>query len=409
MSFVEPSFEDAQRQLADWSTKLAVITRNANELSEAEATKRIRNRLRDGTYTGLTRDKAGAAVQSLRDLMDDYLVLAHIVELANQQIKGGLFDLQSVRAAKVMALLNGPSVALPAVHVPLAQRGLLTQADSGAKTTPAAVLAAMETAFTLANDIFAAIDSAETALGQKEQAMRAQAAGLAQRLVKLNLDPAQIPPLTGNVDLTNPLERLDGLGAYQRSLDALAAQLDTLEKQRAQVGQALAAARARITELATMRTAFESAQTEAQDKFGSPPLSGLPAITQAALDDKAVWLDGLENNLALGRFAAVLAGVRNVDAALDDLAARATAQLAQARKDLDVLDDVRGRFKALRAKAAAVASGTLNPDLATLEQVIAAAFKARPIPLAQLQTNVSKYEVALRVPAVQPATVKTPA
>jgi hypothetical protein len=243
MALTESSFAQAQQQLATWSERLAVITRNANELSEAEATKRVRNRLREGGYSGQTQEQANMAVQSLRDLMDYYLMLAQVIEQANQEMKGGLFELQSARAAKVMALLNAPSVALPRVNVPLSQRGLLTQEESATKAKPAEVLAAMEALFVRANDIFTTIDSAAADMAHKEQAMRGKTTALAGRMVALALDPAQIPPFETQVDSGNPLESLAALAGYQHLLEGLETQVAALESQHNAVVQALPAAR----------------------------------------------------------------------------------------------------------------------------------------------------------------------
>jgi hypothetical protein len=91
-----------------------------------------------------------------------------------------------------------------------------------------------------------------------------------------------------------------------------------------------------------------------------------------------------------------------VNAAIDTLEALGGAQLAKARTDLDTLDDVRGRFKALRAKAALMSLYSSTPELLAQEAEIAAAFRARPIALATLLTLIKSYEVAMRRPVAQP-------
>jgi len=386
---------DVAQLLSDWQNRLAVVTRNANDLFEAEYSKRIRNRLRDGRYTGTTAERAGVAVRNLTALMDDYLVLARVIEEAAEANRGGFFEAREVTEDKVLALLEGESVALPSVHVPLPKRDLLTAADAAQRATPAELLAAMQDAFAEARDILAAIDTAETQLATAMEEMRRAYAGLQERAQSLGA-AAELTQIAPVLDGADPLRAAGLIAARQREMAAWAAKLDELVKQRDEATAGVERARAAIAEIEASLQRRDDSIAKVREVFGVEP-TVTASVDEATLAELHSWAASLDKTLAEQRWSAVLMGLKRLDAAI--AAARATADkaLAATCSELDKMDDLRARFKALRFKAQALRErSTLDAgELDALEQAISAAFKARPVVLASLQQQVKGYEQRL--------------
>src|SRR5215469_5525520 len=135
------------------------------DLYQAESTKIIRARLKDSVngYVGVTREKAAPAVEALDQLLDQYELLARVVdEAADLTKKTGIFRNNEER---INELLNGPSVVLTQEQVALAHRGLLDDEQRMIRATPGEVLAQMERSFAVARDALSAIAEAIANVG----------------------------------------------------------------------------------------------------------------------------------------------------------------------------------------------------------------------------------------------------
>jgi hypothetical protein len=383
---------DVGQLLSDWQDRLALITRNANDLFEAEYSKRIRNRLRDGRYAGSTAERAGIAVRNLTALMDDYLVLARVIEEAAEANRGSFFEAREVSDDKVLALLEGPSVALPSVHVPLPKRDLLTQADAAPRATPAELLAAMQDAFAEARDILAAIDAAEIQLATAMDEMRRAHAGLRERaqLLGAAAELAQIDPLMDGAD---PLRTAGLIAARQREMAAWTTKLDELAKQRDDAVAGVEAAKAAIGEIEASLQLRNASIATVREVFGVEP-TVIASVDEATLAELRNWVASLDKVRAEQRWPAVLMGLKRLDSAIATARATADKALKVTRSGLDEMDDLRARFKALRFKAQALHKRSILDvgELDALERAISAGFKARPVVLRELHQQVKDYE-----------------
>jgi hypothetical protein len=103
--------------------------------------------------------------------------------------------------------------------------------------------------------------------------------------------------------------------------------------------------------IARSATAFAEARVKLADPAGLAPPDGDEAEVAEMLD---AWLRTLEQNAAAGRFAAVKVGVAKWERTCGDRLVRERARYARNSAGLDERTELRGRFKALCAKADAL-------------------------------------------------------
>ncbi|MBV8658883.1 MAG: hypothetical protein JO142_13745 [Burkholderiales bacterium] len=383
---------DADALLARWQQRLATISANANALHDAEFSTRIRNRLRDGRYTGLTLERAGRALAGLTALMDDYLILARVVDEAAEAARGGLFQSRDATDARVRALLEESSVALPAVHVPLQQRDLLTDASRVAMTTPAAVLDAMQAAFCEARDGLTAIDQAEQGVDTGLAKARLALAELAARAAGLGIDePAPVWQQADAIQ-QDPLAQLGALRAFEARIAAWRATVDAAEHERNQVQQALTEARDRLGLLHTRIAERPEARALLRKLLGEVPEQAEAAALADAHETLATWLGNLERTALAGSWHAAATGLTRFAPALATQLALADQLIQAVQAPVNAYADLKARFKVLRTKAATLRErGQLDGSDET-EAAIADAFRARPADLPTLSQRVAEFE-----------------
>ena len=385
--------------LSQWQGKLAIITRNANDLFEADYTKRIRNRLRDGRYSGLTRERAGEAIDRLTALMDDYLVLARVIDAAASVSKAGFFetrDWRDEREQRMLDLLEGHSVELPAIHVPLPQRDLLTDSSQAQKVTPAELLHAMQAAFAQARDHLSSIDHAEAAMLGESEKLRAEYCVLMQQADMLGAGAARPPFRDPSSDVTDPLQTQSAINATAWELASWKRQLDTLEAERYKASSMLESNAQGISQLAQLHQSLQQLIGESRALFGE--IDSTVAETAAnEIDDFNQWLGKLRITQEQRRWRAVRTGGANLETAVRSVLDRLQAQRQQLRDKLDEIAELKGRFKALRIKANTLSRivAARGVALNELETEIAGGFKLRPIPLDTQRLRISRYETEL--------------
>jgi hypothetical protein len=389
---------DPQATLQTWQERLATITRNANELSEAEFTKRIRNRLREGRFAGLTRERAEAALGELSSLMDDYLLLARVIEDAKEAAKPGFLASRESREAKVRALLEGPSIERPSVRVPLHQRELLGDALQHDRLTPQALLEAMQAAFGEARDALAAIDAAQRRTADDLADLRHDYDRMAQRAEQLQA-VSDRPSFVELQDLpADPLGAHEGIAALRRALQAWSSRLDELDLARTTAQAGVLQAREGLAELQRLVTSF-AAQVDAVRKLlGDEAAVALQAASTSPLATLTSWCDAIDNSLQAHDWRAVNVGLSRFRPALDAAIAGEHRQLAAALARNAEVDEIQGRFVALKAKERALhGRGALPETCGEQRARLDAALTRRPLDLADAHDALAHYQDALHL------------
>jgi hypothetical protein len=348
------------QRLDQWKTRLNTITNNLMDLYGAEPTKIIRARLNDPVngFSGVTQAKAARAVELLDDLVDLYNRLMHVVDEATDLVRrGGVLRNNEER---VKELLDGPSIVMHTQHIALSNRGLLDDGNQEVRATPTKVLATMERSFAEARDALTAVADAMarvqprlTALGQEitrldswakslGMATPASLAAVSQPLSQVQSDP---------LGCATQVDQIDAAVARWR------AELQAIDDDHKAVLASIERGKAALAELRDLvprsAAAFAEARVKIADPAGLAPLAGDEAQVVETLD---TWLRTLEQNAAAERFDAVKVGMAKWEQMCSDRLARERANYARNSAGLDERTELRGRFKALCAKADALRS-----------------------------------------------------
>jgi hypothetical protein len=187
--FTLRNFDDVDRALREWRSRLEVVDDNLRELDDEPTLGKLEGRpgLAAVALEGETAQRVGPALRALRDLWAYRDRLADAIDRA-EEIRKSVFLKPWSEGKQMQAideLLNGPSVVLLGATIPLALRSLAATAQEQNKVTPAALLQAMEGAFADARDAVFGVDAAWTRLlpslvqsGRELDALRARASTL---------------------------------------------------------------------------------------------------------------------------------------------------------------------------------------------------------------------------------------
>jgi hypothetical protein len=389
---------DTEELVRSWRDRLAAVTRNANDLSEVEFTKRIRNRLREGHYAGVTQVRAAAALDRLSSLMDDYLLLARVIEEAIEAGNAGFLSSREARDTKVRALLEGPSIQRPTVRVPLHERELLGAALQRDRLTPQALLAAMQEAFREARDVLTEIDAAEQQGSTGLADLRRDYSAMAERAQSLQA-PSDRPSFVELQDLqSDPLGSHEGLAALRRGLQTWSLRLSELEQARSVAQTGVTRAREGLSELQRLNDLRARHAQGVRELLGTDAAASLQA-SPLSLGTLAGWCDAIENSLRAQEWHAVNVGLSRLQPALDGAVAAQHRLIAAALASSAEVDELQGRFRALKAKERSLrARGTLPASCGERRAELEAVLASRPLDLRELQNALLRYQDLLQTP-----------
>jgi len=391
-------------ELAAWQDRLALVSRNLGEINELPALQRVKARLRANPelYAGETAPRINDALAALEELWKDYLLLNALLDEADTLHKqSGMFH---DHEGEIRALLHEHSITLPVAHVPLAERGLLTKAERTDKVAPEELLAAMNALFALAKNTILELDEAETRLRPGLDALLSTACELARRAGTLGFDAAEIAATAGPLEALGAELTSDPLGAGRKLREAEARltewreRLESAERERDSLESAFAVAADELKELRRLSEQAQAAHDNSSSKIADQ--SALPRPTEASVIGQfGVWLDALDASRKQGDWRAAKSG-------LDKWVTACAAHLAVERQILaanmapiEAREELRGRLKALRAKADAhVARGiSMDTKVVQLGDEARDILYSQPADLPKAASLLSAYETAINL------------
>lgn len=362
-----------------WAQAVADAERALADFAACDLRRGVQARLwpeHSRAYQGLTLATAKAANRSLLEAIQDFAplraVAARAVELAES---GGIIFNND---KEIAALLSGP-IAAPARPTsadppPAALAPLL-----GA---PTAALASLRDRFEQARDAYVRVHEADALLDELLLAHGAERAALGA------------PPLPERRSDGDPLAAIEHARAARDGLladRALAAQAPA----QAIHGQ-LNLARAAIARLRALATRNEMAVAEAAQKIASfAPAPDCASPESIAFFEQ--WRAKVAAAADSGREAAALVGAANLLASLEERAAHDSGSYARNLAPLQELAEIRGRFRAYKAKAKALAArgSPLGTSARLLEQACARALASTPCDLSESGRLCGAFEAAL--------------
>lgn len=398
------NLEQLDQLLKDWRKKVDLASQNLIDLYGLPTYQRLAGTsgFPKTKLTGITEVRVTSALEVMTELFQHFDLLLDVVNKAIERRKQlPRFLGAEPKIQEIEQLLTGASIHLAVVQIPLAQRGLLSAAETANAITPNDLLTAMMGAFQVAKDVVLAVDEAwlclEPALVDAESevsSLQTFANSLDQAsLNELVITRQELTALRTKIE-SNPL----GVSAdFDREIKPRIARLKTtlerLVKQQNQIRANLEIAHELMTQLIDLNQQAIAAFTESKEKVVDHSMLRTP-LEQEKIDALKDWLTRLETKMSEGLLTSVGVGLNNWITKAKEYIASEQETWEANKTPLDTRQELRGRLDALIAKALArglVENATLSELAAQAKQLL----YTRPTPLAKAAELVSLYEKRL--------------
>ncbi len=398
------TLEQIDQLLADWRNKIDLIGQNLMELYELPTYQRL-----SGTsgfpkayLTGLSEAQITPALEAMSNLFQDFDLLLKTVEQATElrkQVPRFLASEQKLQ--EIEQILTGASIQLPAVHTPLAHRGLLTAAETANAIAPDQLLAAMTSAFQVAKDAVLAVDQAWSHL--EPTLANAEAEIISLQTLADSLGQGSLSELVAahrNIAALRTSIESDPLGVradFDRDIQPLIARVKTtleqLVQQQTQIRENLEIGHQLLNQLVELHRQAELAFAESREKVVDHSTLQMPLASEQ-IDALSQWLTRLETKFSEGFLYPVHVGLDNwIAKARESIAIEERAWNAN-KAPLETRQELRGRLNAFKAKALALGLAE-DATLSELANKANQLLYTRPTPLEQAAELVSQYEKRL--------------
>ena len=395
------TLEQIDQLLAEWQARLDLVSRNMLALQELATYQRLAGDagLSKAPLAGATAVRVAPALDAMNQVFqyfDLLLTTIHRAIALRKQVPRFLASDQQLQA--IEALLVGQSIQLPIVQVPLAQRSLLSAAETTCTTTLADLLALMTHTFAIAKDTILAVDAAwsrlEPALAQAEaeiQSLQQQANVLGvDTLTSLAVAQQALAPLRERV-ATDPLGVSDEFEQQiQPLIEQVKASLSQVLQQQRQVQDGLAAARTLLQQLIELNQQATAAYAESLEKVTDHSGLQRPLLAEH-LDALQQWLSRLETRFVEGLVSPIQVGLENWLTKVKEAIVIEQQTVTANRAPLETRRELRGRLEALKAKALARGRAE-DPLLSDLSAQAKQVLYSRPTDLAKAMALVTQYE-----------------
>lgn len=389
--------------IADWKNKVNIAGQNLLELQELPTYQRL-----CGSFgfppvqlTGITQTRVTPALEAMNDLFQHFDLLVQTVDKAIKLRQQLPRFLSTQKVGEIVQLLTGASIELPGVQTPLAQRELLTGAQTANKITPAQLLEVMQNAFSVARGAVLAVDDAWTQMEVMLADAEAQIFSMQNLAISLNQDcqTELIQAASAIASLRGSIER-DPLGTsavFQQQVQPMLAQVKaTLEqaiRQQHQIREKLATASNLLQQLKEIHVKAIATFAECPDKVLDHSIL-LPPLSEEQIEALRQWLMKLETKLAEGLVNPIIVGLDNWTIKAREYIASEQQAYAVNNAPLQTRRELRGRLEALQAKA--LARGLIEDSILTeLALQAKQLLYSRPTPLNKAAELISQYEKRL--------------
>jgi hypothetical protein len=409
VSVTGPTIEAVDALLAAWEKRLQRLDENLIALESEEAYQRLAGVAgRRAALLGATAERVLPALDAVTDLFQQREQLAEVVgraRAARASISALTFWDRDEKLALIVRLLRAPSIDVGVRSTPLAELGLLDEAEREVRVEPEALLAEMVRTFDRARDVILAVARAWKSLGPPIEALELEIAAL-RALSARHGDAAAADLAAADRALADlaQLAQLDPLGCLAIAetpsipgLAAIRARLAADAAAASRVAAALDHARAQRLALRTLHARAVAAFAAASRAVDDAAIA-LPApLDDAQVSGLDAWIDKLAATAAAHRVAAAEVGLARLHETAAGYLAHDEQALADADAAIGARAELQGRLSARRAQAAAL-TARHGVDPAPLEARAREAellLRAPPIPLARARRAVEAYEAAV--------------
>lgn len=396
--------EEVDRLLATMSSQSSVVTTNLLELEDLPTYKILTDAKSPPKLTGTTKDLVEPAMAGVRQLWQFFAMFTDLLRKA-QDLRG-TGRLKESRAVELEQLLTGPSIKLPAKQIPLAQRGLLTAAETDDAITPADLLRAMSGAFEAAKQAVLIVENAWDKLLPGVTTASEEFASLVRLSKELALEPdAEMIALHERIRRYKTMVLSDPLGmtdTFDRDvlsvIGAARARLEEQKRQRDTIPADLKKAQLLVGEIEDLIARGAAALAITREKIKNPeglkePL-GADILT---LEPRGLvpWLARLQILADTPRWQTARRGLDQWLTTAGGTRDAAEAILSANETPYQLRSELRGLLEALKVKAALTGLSE-EPDVSRLYEQARTLLHTAPCDLTAASAKVSEYGALLR-------------
>ncbi len=384
--------------LNQWKSYLTNISSNLMELSDQMEYQIIKLKAKDTTngYTGITKVKAQQCVESVGALWRHFALLSEVVEKASDLNNRNSF--LNNRENEVRELLETSSLVIETERIAINERNLIGSENNEKKSTQGELLKYMQESFinvcSTVTEISRAAETVDTRLSNiKTEIERLNST--AKRLGITSIPAFAIDKVT-EIE-SNPLQGEIELDKLVYSLEKYRASIKSIECEYNNLIGTINKVRSMLSNLKDLAAKSRDAIVKSEKIFGNRQTTK-PVIGDEILSSLQDWLRVLENKLSEGYINAVKIGVSKLEQECSVKLNEEKENYYELSKDYNDWLDLKGQFKAMRAKADALkAKGLLSDNFLNDQiEITQAALYANLVNLDKCRQLVRKFEVNLK-------------
>jgi hypothetical protein len=396
--------EQIDRLLAQWKQNLDRISQNLIDLHGLPTYQQLTAMPSDVELTGKTKAKVVPALSAMNDLFQNFDLLVKTIDRAvmlRKQVPKFLISSAESQLREIEYLLTGNSIQLGEQQIPLAQRDLLSAAQTQNAIAPAKLLEVMTAAFQVAKDVVVAVETARSHLAA--QLTRAQTEMRSLQTLADSLGIRTSNELAvAQQNLLDFGDRIicDPLGVsdeFEREIEPIIIRsrqyLEEIARQKASVKQELSQAHQLLQNLIHLNQQHQTIFAEYQEKITEAATRSQP-LADEQIEALNQWLARLEIKFKEGIFQPVKIGLQNWRVRTQEYLSAQQQAYTDNQTALEMRQELRGRLQALQAKALAKGMAE-NEQLSQIAQQAKQLLYTRPTPLEQAIQLVSEYEKLL--------------
>jgi hypothetical protein len=315
------SIEQIDRLLADWRNKLYCASQNMLDLQSLPTYQRLAGEsgFPKLQLRGVTETQVTPAIEVMNELFQYFFLLSETVNKATELRKQVPYFFGSeAKIREIEEILTGASIQLSAKQVPLAQRELLSVAETTKAISPQQLLAAMTSAFQIARDAVLAVDAAWLRLEPNLADSNAESISLQKLADSLGQgDLKELAAVRQKIAFLSNLIDSDPLGVsadFDREIQPLIwgvkTKLGDLVKLQNQIRENFAIAHSLLKRLIELHSQAETTFAESREKIVDHSMLQTP-LSIDRINALSQWLDRLETKFAEGLLIPVRVGLEN--------------------------------------------------------------------------------------------------
>jgi hypothetical protein len=396
--------EQIDRLLAQWKQNLDRISQNLIDLHGLPTYQQLTAMPSDVELTGKTQAKVVPALSAMNDLFQNFDLLVKTIDRAvmlRKQVPKFLSSSAESQLREIEYLLTGNSIQLGEQQIPLAQRDLLSAAQTQNAIAPAKLLEVMTAAFQVAKDVVVAVETARSHLAAKLTRAQTEMRSLQTFADSLGVRTSN-ELAVAQQNLLDFGDRIicDPLGVsdeFEREIEPIIIRsrqyLEEIDRQKASVKQELSQAHQLLQNLINLNQQHQTIFAEYQEKVTETATRSQP-LTDEQIEALNQWLDRLEIKFKEGIFQPVKIGLQNWRVRTQEYLSAQHQAYTDNQNALEMRQELRGRLHALQAKALAKGMAE-NEQLSQIAQQAKDLLYTRPTPLEQAIQLVSEYDKVL--------------